>query len=172
VAKTKQHGKQDAYTANLLISLLIRFPEILSINFDMQQDRCKFTFMLSGKHKREDVVRFRRMFEESLQTYLNLTGEVFSVKITATLSRKLNLLEITSNTTLLSLEAIQLICGLVNTSFGERLLKDAECQDHSRDDDLSRHEEIIDYLLSHSAGTKQENLFAFREAGRVYVFDK
>lgn len=172
MAKTKQHGKQDAYTANLLISLLIRFPEILSINFDMPNDRCKFTFMLSGKYKREEVLSFRRTCKESLETYINLTGETFSVKIAVTFSSKLNLLEITSSTTLLSLEAIQLICGLVSNTFGEALLKDAECQDNSRDDDLSRHEEIIDYLLNHSVGAKQENLFAFREAGRVYVFDK
>ncbi len=171
MVKTKQHAKQDAYTANLLISLLIRFPEILSINFDRAQDRCKFTFMLSGKYEREQVLRFRRTCKESLETYFNLTGEAFAIKIGVTFSRRPNLLEITSNTTLLSLEAIQLICGLVSNAFGEALLKDDECQDNSRDD-LSRHEEIIDYLLSHSAGTKQENLFAFREAGRVYVFDK
>ncbi|MBT9173596.1 MAG: hypothetical protein DDT21_01997 [Syntrophomonadaceae bacterium] len=172
MAKTRQHGKQDAYTANLLISLLIRFPEILSINFNMPQNRCKFTFMLSGRQEREEVLRFRKTFKDALETYINLTGEYFSVKIAATFSHRLNLLEITSNTTFLSLEAIQLICGLVATSFGESLLKDAECQDSTRDDDLSRHEEIIDYLLSHSVGSRQDNLFAFREAGRVYVYDK
>jgi hypothetical protein len=172
VAKTRQHGKQDAYTANLLISLLIRFPEILSVNFDMPNDRCKFTFMLSGKRKREDILCFRRTFRESLETYFDLTGEAIPYKIEVTFSSKLNLLEIASSTTLLSLEAIQLICGLVSNFFGDALLKDAECQDNSREDDLTRHEEIIDYLLKASAGTKQENLFAFREAGRVYVFDK
>jgi hypothetical protein len=171
VAKAKQHAKQDAYTANLLISLLIRFPEILSINFDRSKDRCKFTFMLSGKCEREEVLRFRKTCKESLETYFNLTGEAFTVKIGVSFSRKPNLLEITSNTTFLSLDAIQLICGLVSNAFGEALLKDDECNDNSHDD-LSRHEEIIDYLLNHSVGAKQENLFAFREAGRVYVFDK
>lgn len=48
MAKMKQQTKQDAHTTNLLISLLMRFPEIMSINFDMPQDNAKFTFILAG----------------------------------------------------------------------------------------------------------------------------
>lgn len=172
MAKMKQHGKRDAYTANLLISLLIRFSEILSLNFDMPQDRCKFTFMLAGKQNRDEATRFRKALHDSLDTYAELTGEAFSVEVALTTSRRLNLLELTSDTTQLSLEAIQLICGLVGEFFGDALLKDAESSDSTRDEDFVRHEEIIDYLLTHSAGMRQDNLIAFREAGRVYVFDK
>jgi uncharacterized protein YqiB (DUF1249 family) len=172
VAKIKQQSKQDAYTSNLLISLLMRFPEIMSINFNSQSEQVKFTFVLHGSPDKEEFSGFTSLLSESLAAYEELTGERFDVKTKLQRSGKLNLLEITCCTDTLSLEGIQLITGIVDNAFTERLMIDASTAEAIHDEEMLRQEEIIEYLLTHSTGTKKENLLAFREAGKVFVYDK
>ena len=56
MVQVKQQGKQNAYMTNLMISLLLRFPEIMSLHFDMPQDEAKFTFLLKGKLSRNITI--------------------------------------------------------------------------------------------------------------------
>jgi hypothetical protein len=170
--KGKQPTKQDAYTTNLLISLLMRFPEVMTINYDVPKDCVKFTFMLGGSVEKTEFMRFKKLLSESLSAYQDLTGEDFVMKAKLVRSGNLTLLELSGCTTTLSLEAIQLVTGIVDSVFDDILFRDAETLDAVRDDELMRQEEIIEYLLSHSTGSKQESLIAFREAGKVYVYDK
>ena len=172
MAKAKQQTKQDAYTTNLLISLLMRFPEIMSINFNMPDDQAKFTFILVGSVKKEVFAQFTEMLEESLGAYQELTGESFELKPKLQRTGKLSLLEVHCCTTELSLEAIQLLCGVVTATFSKSLLQDGSTLEAIHDEEMIRQEEIIEYLLTHSTGTKQDNLLAFREAGKVFVYDK
>lgn len=172
MANMKQQSKQDAYTTNLLISLLMRFPEIMSINFDMPHDQAKFTFILEGSVRKEDVSSFRKVLDESLFAYQELTGEQLSAKPRLLRSGKLSLLELSSCTTSLSLEGIQLICGVVAGYFPGALVMEGDGTELIHEEEMMRQEEIIEYLLSHSTGTKQDNLLAFREAGKVFVYDK
>jgi hypothetical protein len=172
VSKLKQQNKQDAYTTNLLISLLMRFPEIMSINFDMPQEQAKFTYILAGSVKKEDISHFSCNLKESLAAFAELTGEELNVKSRLQRSGKLNLLELRCGTNALSLEAIQLICGLVSGLFSGSLVTEGDAQELFPEEEMIRQEEIIEYLLSHNTGTTKENLLAFREAGKVFVFDK
>lgn len=171
MTKMKQQTKQDAHTTNLLISLLMRFPEIMSINFDMPQDNAKFTFILAGIVKKEDVTSFKLAFKNSLTAYLELTGEYLQVKHKLQRSGKLNLLELYCRTSALTLEGIQLICGIVSGHFPTILVREGVAGEYIHEEELIRQEEIIAYLLSHNTGTKQDNLIAFREAGKVFVYD-
>lgn len=170
--KVKQQTKQDAYTTNLLISLLMRFPEIMSINFDMPHEKAKFTFVLAGDVKREEYSRFEKNLAEAMAAFTELTGEQLPIKPRLLRSAKLKMLELSCSTTDLSLEAIQLICGLVSGLFSSALITECDSLELFHEEELVRQEEIIEYLLSHSTGTKKDNLIAFREAGKVFVYDK
>ncbi|HZK25906.1 MAG TPA: hypothetical protein VFC74_11075 [Oscillospiraceae bacterium] len=172
MGQIKQQSKQDAYMTNLMISLLMRFPEIMSIRFDMPQDKAKFTFILQGKPEKEQYKGFTDLLKESLAAFQDLTGEVLQVKTTMQRSGKVSLLVLSSSTKSLSLEGIHLLCGLVCSSFAESVIRDADTSVDLQDDELLRQEEIIEYLLSHNTGTKKDNLLAFREAGKVFVYDK
>jgi hypothetical protein len=172
VLKGKQQSKQDAYVTNLLISLLMRFPEIMAINFDMPKEKCKFTFMLQGNVSKDEYFLFKGKLSESLAAFGELTSEQLTVSVKLIRSGKINLMEITSSTDSLCLEAIQLITSLLDMSFPQIIIKDMDILDTVRDEEMLRQEEIIEYLLSHTTGTKKENLIAFRESGKVYVYDK
>lgn len=170
--KPRQQTRQDAYTTNLLISLLMRFPEIMAINFDMRRDCCKFTFMLRCKLTQEQFYSFSRILGDSLDAYCELTGENFKVKPAYIRSGKISLLDISVSTTTLSLEIIQLLTGVVSGTFPAVLLRDLETLDCVHEDEMVRQDEMIEYFLSHTMGARQDNLIAFRDAGKVYVYDK
>lgn len=172
MVQMKQQSKQDAYMTNLMVSLLMRFPEIMSLHFDMPQDKAKFTFLLKGKPEQEKMKSFTVLLAESLEVFRDLTGEAFKVKATSQRSGKISLLTLTTSTKCLSLEGIHLLCGLVCSTFTASIIRDADTIVALQDDELLRQEEIIEYLLSHSTGTKKDNLLAFREAGKVFVYDK
>ncbi|MBS4008847.1 MAG: hypothetical protein KGZ45_10565 [Clostridium sp.] len=171
MSKIKQQSKQDAYTTNLLISLLVRFPEIMSINFDMPQDSAKFTFILAGDVKKEDVKNFKLVLLDSFAAYQELTGEYLLVKHKLQRSGKVNLLELYCKTSALSLEWIQLLCGIISGHFPTILVREGDEGESIHEEELIRQEEIIAYLLSHNTGTQKDNLIAFREAGKVFVYD-
>lgn len=171
MVQVKQQGKQNAYMTNLMISLLLRFPEIMSLHFDMPQDEAKFTFLLKGKLEQE-YNNFTVLLHDALAAFQDLTGKEFRVKAALQRSGKISLLTLISGTSCLSLEGIQLLCGLVRSSFAAALIRDAEATAVLQDDDLLQQEEMITYLLNHSTGTNKDSLLAFREAGKVYIFDK
>jgi hypothetical protein len=150
----------------------MRFPEIMAINFDMPEEKCKFTFMLQGSVSKEEYSLFKRKLSESLDAFSELTSEQLTVSVRLVRSGKISLMEITSSTDCLCLEAIQLITSLLDMSFPQIIVKDMDILDTVRDEEMLRQEEIIEYLLSHTTGTKKENLIAFRESGKVYVYDK
>ena len=170
--RSKQQSKQDAYTTNLLISLLMRFPEIMSINFNMPDEQAKFTFVLGSAISKNEVSGFNELLTNSLCAYSDLTEETFKVKSKFIRSGKLTMLEISCCTINLTLEGIQLLTGVVGHVFSKQLIRDMESTELIHDEEMIRQEEIIEYLLSHSTGTKKENLLAFREAGKVFVYDK
>lgn len=164
--------KKGNYTTNLLISLLMRFPEIMSIHFNLPRDIAKFTFVLKGSPGKDEFAHFNWLLEESLLVLQDLTGGMLKVKVKLQRSHDITLLIVTSNTSYLSLEGIQLICGIVCSEFSHTIVRDADALEALRDDELMHQEEIIDYLLTHSTATKQDNLLAFRDSGKVFVYDK
>lgn len=172
MVKSRQQSKQDAYTSNLLISLLMRFPEIMSINFNMLHEQAKFTFVLGSAMSKDEASGFKGLLTDSLSAYSELTGEKFAVKAKFIRSGKLTMLEVSCCTVSLTLEQIQLLTGIVVNAFSKQLIRDMESTELIHDEEMIRQEEIIEYLLSHSTGTKKENLLAFRDAGKVFVYDK
>ena len=67
--KYKQNDKEIADSANLLISILVRFPEIATIRFDSTKQIMKLTFMVSTALEQEDFSELRRIIIASITAY-------------------------------------------------------------------------------------------------------
>jgi len=171
LSQTSPH-KNHNYATNLLISLLMRFPEIMSINFNLPRDKAKFTFVLKGKPSKEEFAHFTWLLEESFLTLQEISEETVKVKTKLQSAQDISILTVSSNTSCLSLESIQLICGVVCSEFSHTVIRDADTLETFHDDELMRQEEIIDYLLSRSTAAKDGNLVAFRDSGKVFVYNK
>jgi hypothetical protein len=171
VLRAKQQTRHDTHFSDLLISILIRFPEIMSINLDLPRERCKFTFMLHGKVTKDNFSSFKSILTGSLATYGELTDTEYNIKSDFSRSGPITLIGISCGTAELSLELIHLITALVEAEFAALVLRDPETAEACRDEELLRQEELIEYLLAQPGG-RRANLIAFREAGKVYVYNK
>jgi len=167
-----KHGGEVSDSIGLLISILVRYPEVGTINYEPQEQVLRFTFMLTKPLEREPLERFAQKFRKSLETYNYLEdreAQVINLKYTP--YDRLMALEVQRDVTTLSRDEINLIIALVRDEFNTSLA--TENNDHMMEEELLIQEELIDRMLESVRGTvPQRQLIAFREEGRVMVFNK
>lgn len=159
-------------SAGLLISILARYPEVATINFDPAGRVLKFTFISSRILSPEEFSAIKEKVLDSIDIFNFL--EKKKTKVSAIFYQQcdqLTILEVRRDIDTLASEEIALIVQLLREFFGEHLV--TETNESYYEDDLLIQEEIIKHLLE-SVKDADENryLFAFREEDRVLVFNK
>jgi hypothetical protein len=170
--KYRQDDEQVSDGVNLLISILVRYPEIGTINFDPNKESLKLTFMLSGIPSQTEFNSIKQLILNSIAAYQEL--ESLTVQITdlqMTTYEQVAMLNIIRDVATLSKSEIALIIALLRDKFKERLV--ADHNDSMLEEDLLVQEELIDNMLEnikkHHAA---HGLIGIREDGRVLVFNK
>jgi hypothetical protein len=158
--------------AGLLVSILLRFPEIGSVTFDPSGHSLCLTLLI---HKRISPARYdalRLLILESLAAFAYLQGfQPRMAEVNRTAFRGVTAIEITRDAETLSREEIALLIGLARERFGEELVVDPDTD--LPEEDMIVQEQLIDEALDHLREVRQQyNLIAYREGGRVLVFNK
>lgn len=168
----KQHYNNISDSIGLLISILVRYPEVGTINFDPVSQEIKFTFIFSKAIDDDEYASFEKNIKLSIDTYNQLESRITKViKIEHKVYDDFTMLEINRDVTSISHEEISLIIELVESKFKNNLV--VEKNDYFLEEDLIMQEELIEHMLENLKSSKQEkNLIAFREEGRVLVFNK
>ncbi|NLC10623.1 MAG: hypothetical protein GX767_00025 [Firmicutes bacterium] len=156
----------ESYYVNLLISILVHYPEIFTIYYDLVQKKCKLSYMINKPLWGNKYINFKRHFFDSFNLYFDLLG----TNNTAPVIKKIifstmALLELSWHTQNLSMGEINLINELIVNEFEKSICSD-ERYLHTNQG------ELVEYLLPYRRENKEKHLFAFRDAGRVYVYDK
>ncbi len=163
---------EELSTVDLLIMLLLRFPEIFTINCNLPESKFKLSFMLKNIPEDARYGKFRKTFADAVKAYIELSK---LDAVVPTLSRKAIdswiLLQVTWKKENISFEEVNLINTIIWNEFKNDLIFDTRVEE-SLGKETSFKEDFIEYLLSRKNENNEENLFAFREAGKVYVFDK
>lgn len=156
----------------LLISILVRYPEVGTINYDPLKHHLKFTFIFSGVLDEQKMDNFKKMMSISIETYNTLEKRSPSiVEVSYILCESFTMFEVTRDMETLSQEEISMVIELVQESFQQELV--TERNDHLLEEDLLMQEELIEHMLENIKNTfPGKNLIAFREEGRVLVFNK
>lgn len=156
----------------LLISILVRYPEVGTINYDPVNQELKFTFIFSRVLNQNEMVSFKKKVIDSIETYNHLEGKVPTiVGVNHHLCDSFTMLEVTRDVGTLTQEEISLVIELVHTSFKNNLV--TENNDYLMEEDLLMQEELIEHMLENiKTCSPDKNLIAFREEGRVLVFNK
>ncbi|MDK2820534.1 MAG: hypothetical protein PWP31_499 [Clostridia bacterium] len=167
-----KHGGEVSDSISLLISILVRYPEVGTINFDSQKQILRFNFMLTQPLASDDIKEFQNKFRKSLEVYNALENRQPKViKLDHKPHDQLMILEVQRDVATLSHYEIGLIMALVREEFGTKLV--AENNDNVMEEELILQEELIDHMLESVKGKVSERqLIAFREEGRVMVFNK
>lgn len=170
--KLKQLDEEISDGVNLLISILVRYPEIGTIRFDQQNNSLKTTFMLSSIPGDSEFKEIRQRLIDSIAAYHMLEGlaaELTEIKLST--YERMAMLTVLRDVHTLSKGEFALIITLLRDCFKERLV--SESNDVLLEEDLLIQEEQIDSMLENMKQQHiAQSLIGFREDGRVVVFNK
>lgn len=156
----------------LLISILVRYPEVGTIKYEPDQKVLKFTFILNKRLGSERFRIFTRKLEESLGALAVVTQrELALVAVERFDYKQFTLIEVKRDVESLSQEEISLLSSLAHDYFGNSLVM--EGNEPIQEEDLLLQEELIDHMLEDiKENLVEKDLIGFREEGRVFVFNK
>jgi hypothetical protein len=152
----------------LLISILVRYPEVCSVRYLQQEHALKFSFTLFGKENGE---RFIEKLRDALEVFHRLEGIMMKLcKVEQKLEEHLSLLTITRDVSSMSQMEVGLIVDLVKTELSKHLIYD-ELEAELPEDELIFQEEVIGQILqSFKESVLDKSFIAIREEGRVLVY--
>lgn len=167
----------DDGTANgvsLLISILVRYPEIATVNFVPQGKVLKFTFMVSRPISEDTWKAFRDGLRKSVEAYAALVhGMSPMLRVERRDYGEVSLIEISRDAATLTQEEISLIIEFARAQLGSSLVTEGVTDEGTFDEDLVFQDEMIENMLEDLKETIQHRkLIGFREDGRVLVFNK
>jgi len=166
-------GGEISNSVGLLISILVRYPEIGSIKFSPKSKVLKFNFILTKHFSDLEFENFQQHLVNSLEVYNILEGKKTIITELKKIDyEKITLLEVERDVETLNQEEISLIIDLMREKFDSLLMADSN-YDSLLDEELEMQEELIEHMLEDTKTSFQEkNLIGFREEGKVLVFNK
>jgi len=165
-------GNNISDNIGLLISILVRYPEIGSINLDSHNKKIKFTFIVAELLDNHYIQDFFLRLEECIGAFLHIKGnDIHHFEYDSWDHNGLISLEIRRDVETISQDEIALVVGLVNEVFGGMLIIDGS--DHLIEEDVDYQEQLIGDILEKIPNTVNfKNLYAYRDEGKVMVFNK
>ncbi|MCG9968168.1 hypothetical protein L9W92_08905 [Pelotomaculum terephthalicicum JT] len=159
-------------SVGLLISILVCYPEVAAINFDPEKQLIRFTFIYSKVLIENELDNLKARLLNSIEVYNQLEGRKNSIiSLNSQICDNLTIIEVQRDVNTLFQEEITLIVELFRQCFNNNLV--TEGYDQYIEEEIVAQEEMIGHMLERIKGTSQDKyLFAFREEGRVLVFDK
>lgn len=158
--------------ATLLVSILIRYPEISSVRFTGPHGRITFSFMLNQPQSNSRLARFRRLARSHFQAYAEITRRRAGYfRVRTTTYESCTVVQMIRDVATFSREELSLVVGVLRSFFQHDLL--VEVGEPLGEDEQALQEDVIDGALQelNPAGLGRE-LVGFREAGRVMVFNR
>ncbi len=151
---------------DLLISILVRFPQIGTVHYEPEEKALRLVFLI--KDSRVDFALFVQNFESHLSLFHSFRQEqVLVASVKRIIKDELVALEVTRDLASLSLSELNLITELINDSFEESLVREGP---DMVDEDEWEQNMLIESLLSSASWRGLERLTGYRENGRVLVF--
>ncbi|MHB1125520.1 MAG: hypothetical protein ACYC2T_00970 [Bacillota bacterium] len=167
-----RNGDEVSDSIGLLISILLRYPEVGTINYEPATRVLKFTFILSHLYPSAVVQGMREKMVLALQTFNFLEGkDPQLIRLDHSICDALTMVEIQRDVDTLAQDELSLIIALMHQEFGDDLVADSN--ESMQEEELLMQEELIGHMLESIRGdVPEKKLFAFREEGRVLVFNK
>jgi len=163
-----------ANSVSLLISILVRYPEIATVNFVPEGKILKFTLMTSSSIPDRVWNDFCCKLLESVEVYASLVHRgTPKVRAERLEYDSVAIVEISRDVATLTQEEISLIIELARCALGSELITERNSDDNEFEEELIYQDEMIETMLDDlRESVQQRKLIGFREEGRVLVFNK
>ena len=160
-------------SVSLLISILVRYPEVGSLHYDPLTQELRFTFLLTRALSEGETAALRERVVASLEALGHLEGRTMLEchLENSSLGDHLTMVEIRRDVSTLTQEEISLVIALMRMEFRQQLVVDPG--DSLYEDELALQDEMIEQMLEDLRDSRSDRrLVAFREEGRVLVFNQ
>lgn len=165
-----RNGENVSDSMGLLISMLVMYPEIGTINFDPETNNIKITFIMLKIIPESVLEEFRKKILSCLETFHYLESQTTGfLDFNYCYCEDITLLEYKRDVQSLTSDEISLTIAMVRESFNEYLINDNE---EVEEEHLFEEELIGKMLESVRYTVPDKKLIAFREEGRVLIFNK
>ena len=172
-ANTAEERSSDG--VSLLISILVRFPQIGTIHFESKNRILRLNFMLARSLSPAEISEVQTKMAEHIKAYHHVTGRKpscvnFECKQPY---EKFCIFSLLRDLASLSKGELSLLISMITERFHDCLIMDD--QDNLPDfmDDPGFPDDIIDSMMENVRFQRTaKNLTAMRENGRVLVFNK
>jgi hypothetical protein len=166
-----KEGEPFTNSMSLIVSLLIRYPEIATLSLNPEEGSFAFSFIFKRAFSPAEIKELRESLTESLYAMLELKNQQPSVlKISCRKLKGFSFLELKRDILSFSQEEITLVIGIIASKYAEEIIKD-EDEGIAEEEQLFQ-EEMIDHMLEDLKDTRQERrLIGIREEGRVMIFN-
>lgn len=168
----KGKGKEEvADGVGLLISILLRYPEVSVIRYEPNENVLGFSFISSDTIDDEYLKKIETTLIDGIEAWNLLENRKPKIMEIYTESTDgLSKIEMLRDMDSLSLEEVSLLVSLLDQMGVEIIVEGNESY---LEEDLLLQEEVIRHLLDNIKKCDyNKNLFAFREEGRVLVFNQ
>jgi len=157
-----------SYSSGLLVSILLRYPEIVTISCSQEQQTISLKFLVNKEIDYFDSLKHK--ITQAIELYHSLEKSRVSVLKIEKNEQRFDSLIVTRDLKSITLGEMNLIIELIKAEIGKYLIID---ESNLEEDELILQEEIIDYMLNfiHSNGT-ESSITAIRDDGRVLVFNR
>ncbi|HHY15527.1 MAG TPA: hypothetical protein GX521_05590 [Firmicutes bacterium] len=153
---------------DLLVSLLVRYPEIGAVHYEPQEKALRFIYLVRDGEESSDLAFFPDIYKSHLSIFHKLKKtepSVNSLKVTH--NSQLAVLEIRRDLATLSIEELNLSIELLRDCCGAALVREGQAD---AAEDEWEHNDLIEALLAAASLVGPERLTGFRQDGRVLVF--
>jgi len=160
-------------SVGLLVSILVRYPEICTISYVPESRTLGFSFMVSRRVEAAEIQAFKHKALTSIRVYLGLLkapGEPV-LHITGSYVGDITQIQLTRDVATLTADEISLLIGLILAGFSDNLITDRS-EDFEEEDLVVQDEFIANLLADLKESVQDKGLIGFREEGRVVVFNK
>jgi hypothetical protein len=158
-------------TVNVIVALLVRFPEISSIVSRPADGTVKLSFVVASRLDRRAQHDLAASITEHVGTYLELTGdEPAALEVECEVDGATTFIHVTRDAGSFTRDELLLQIALLAERFGDTLLKNP-APDEPIDEDPAARDELIDCAIDVMRDpSRQKSLVGYREEKRVLVY--
>lgn len=158
-------------TVNVIVALLVRFPEISSIVSRPADGTVKLSYVVAARLDRRAQRDLAGSLVEHVGAFLELTGdEPISLDVECEVDEATTFVHVTRDVASFTRDELTLQIGVLTERFGETLVKNPP-PDEPADEDPAARDELVDCAIDVMRDpSQQKSLVGYREEKRVLVY--
>jgi hypothetical protein len=167
----KRLPNESSESVNLVVSLLVRHPELSRVTIKERFASIAFFFAVREAVSEEDAKQFRGALAEHLRAFHTLGRERPSaMSIRLRTQERLTFIEVERDAATLTGEEIALLVAVVAQAWGERLIVNPPADDSGDEEFAMQEDRVVSALEAVRRGSERKRLVGLREERRVLVY--